>query len=83
MPPTFTVVARIVLMTLYTFSASVETRATVIFLQIETLAFLSRLASAVVLTRQIINVEPTVLAIWSLSCHDPGCSDVSKALEGV
>ena len=69
--------------TLYTFSASVETRATVIFLQIETLAFLSRLASAVVLTRQIINVEPTVLAIWSLSCHDPGCSDVSKALEGV
>ena len=52
-------------MTLYTFSASVETRATVIFLQIETLAFLSRLASAVVLTRQIINVEPTVLAIWT------------------
>ena len=53
--------------TLYTFSAqaSVETRATVIFLQIETLAFLSRLASAVVLTRQIINVEPTVLAIWT------------------
>ena len=51
--------------TLYTFSASVETRATVIFLQIEPLAFLSRLASAVVLTRQIINVEPTVLAIWT------------------
>ena len=36
MSPTFTVVARIVLMTLYTFSASVETRATVVFLQIET-----------------------------------------------
>ena len=82
--------ARIVLMTLYTFSASVETRATVIFLQIETPGLLvpSRLSRRFDKADHSCRTDcarylDSDWSVASLSCHDPGCSDVSKALEGV